>query len=121
MLEYKIHTLIYRVEYVFRKTKHAHGNMERRSKMRNYRTLVLILFVMSFMWGCSSSSGGSHTDTTYNPVIDPANFVTGVDNQYMPLVPGQTFHYLNTTTEGTTQLSKTLHLPPHMTPRLSLA
>jgi hypothetical protein len=70
--------------------------------MKTYRTAVLVLVVMSLIWGCSSSSGGSHVDTTYNPVIDPANFVTGVDNQYMPLVPGQIFHYLNTTTEGST-------------------
>ena len=54
------------------------------------------------MWGCSSSSNGRHVDTSYNPVIDPANFIAGVDNHYMPLVPGQTFHYLNTITEGTT-------------------
>ena len=29
---------------------------------------------------------------TYAPKIDPANFVTGVDNRYFPLKPGTRFH-----------------------------
>jgi len=29
----------------------------------------------------------------YDPVIDPANFVTKIDNPYFPLVPGTTFIY----------------------------
>lgn len=32
---------------------------------------------------CESLGGGA-----YDPVIDPANFVSGVDNTYFPLVPG---------------------------------
>jgi hypothetical protein len=31
---------------------------------------------------------------TYAPKIDPANFVTGVDNNYFPLRPGTRFHML---------------------------
>ena len=30
----------------------------------------------------------------YDPVIDPANFVTTIDNPYFPLIPGTTFTYL---------------------------
>ncbi|HEX4667743.1 MAG TPA: hypothetical protein VH207_14195 [Chthoniobacterales bacterium] len=30
----------------------------------------------------------------YDPVIDPANFVTTIDNPYFPLPPGTTFTYL---------------------------
>ena len=30
----------------------------------------------------------------YDPVIDPANFTTTIDNPYFPLVPGTTFTYL---------------------------
>ena len=78
--------------------------------MKTNLKAVFFIFVISFMWGCSSSTGGSHVDTTYNPAIDPANFVTGVDNQYMPLVPGQTFHYLNTITEGTTTTEQDIAL-----------
>ncbi len=46
---------------------------------------------------------GDHC-ANYNPVIDPANFPATplVNNQYFPLVPGTTFHYRNTITEGAT-------------------
>jgi len=36
----------------------------------------------------------------YNPVIDPANFTTTIDNPFNPLVPGTTFVYEGTTAEG---------------------
>lgn len=36
----------------------------------------------------------------YDPIIDPANFVTGIDNPYFPLVPGTTFIYEGETSEG---------------------
>jgi hypothetical protein len=69
----------------------------------NMKRIVIkmsICFFMLFAFaGCNNSSS---SDESYNPTIDPANFVSGVDNQYFPLVPGQTYHYLNTITEGTT-------------------
>jgi hypothetical protein len=55
----------------------------------------LVFFVFA---GCDNSSS---SDDSYNPTIDPANFVSGVDNQFFPLVPGQTCYYLNTLTEDT--------------------
>lgn len=33
------------------------------------------------------------TDTSYHPVIDPANFREGVDHPYFPLVPGTSFRF----------------------------
>lgn len=36
----------------------------------------------------------------YDPVIDPSNFVTRIDNPYFPLTPGTTFVYEGQTTEG---------------------
>ena len=30
---------------------------------------------------------------TYSPAINPANFVSGIDNRYFPLKPGTGFHY----------------------------
>ncbi len=36
----------------------------------------------------------------YDPVIDPANFVTGVTNPYFPLKPGTTFVYEGQTANG---------------------
>src|SRR5262245_1297160 len=38
----------------------------------------------------------------YSPVIDPANFVSKIDNRYFPLLPGTAFHYRGTK-EGTRQ------------------
>jgi hypothetical protein len=39
-------------------------------------------------------------DGPYDPVIDPANFVTVIDNPYFPLVPGTTFIYEGQTAAG---------------------
>ncbi|OHB66485.1 MAG: hypothetical protein A2Y77_03135 [Planctomycetes bacterium RBG_13_62_9] len=39
-------------------------------------------------------------DKTYNPVIDPANFVSVIDNPYFPLTPGTTFTYEAETADG---------------------
>ena len=36
----------------------------------------------------------------YHPAIDPANFVSGVDNPYFPLTPGTTLVYLSQTPDG---------------------
>src|SRR3989337_1368228 len=36
----------------------------------------------------------------YDPVIDPANFVTTIDNPYLPLTPGTTYIYEGNTAEG---------------------
>jgi hypothetical protein len=36
----------------------------------------------------------------YDPVIDPSNFVTQIDNPYFPLTPGTTFIYEGETAEG---------------------
>src|SRR6266404_5872386 len=36
---------------------------------------------------------GSFGPAPYDPVIDPANFVATIDNQYFPLQPGTTFIY----------------------------
>jgi hypothetical protein len=37
---------------------------------------------------------------TYAPVIDPANFVTVIDNPFLPLTPGTTFVYEGKTEKG---------------------
>ena len=46
---------------------------------------------------CSDYTG----EVMYNPAIDPANFVSTVDNQYYPLVPGTTYTYTAETEDGT--------------------
>ena len=44
---------------------------------------------------CDKLGGGP-----YDPVIDPANFVTKIDNPYFPLPPGTTFVYEGQTADG---------------------
>ncbi len=45
---------------------------------------ISVAFVIAFIGGCGEA---------YNPVINPIDFVTQVDNQYYPLVPGTKFIY----------------------------
>jgi len=44
---------------------------------------------------CDRLGGGP-----YDPVIDPSNFVSQIDNRYFPLVPGTTFIYEGPTADG---------------------
>jgi hypothetical protein len=61
-------------------------------------TIVAALLGMAIMLalGCSNKA-----EETYNPTIDPANFVATIDNQYLPLTLGTTFIYHGQTEEGT--------------------
>ncbi|MEI6972471.1 MAG: hypothetical protein WCL44_13265 [bacterium] len=65
--------------------------------------LVSAVCVIGLMSGC----GGSDNSDVYNPSIDPANFVAGVDNPFFPLVPGRTLHYLITNADGTENVAVT--------------
>ena len=60
---------------------------------RVWSYLALMALTMS---GCSLFQ----EDKSYNPVIDPANFVAHVDNPFLPLVPGTTMRYRQTSDEG---------------------
>lgn len=46
--------------------------------------------------------------TAYNPEIDPANFVSGVDNPYFPLVPGTRYVYEAQTDDGIERVEVTV-------------
>ena len=48
--------------------------------------------------GCGSS---------YDPHIDPAHFVSGIDNRYFPLVPGTVFDYAVLETNETVKVTVT--------------
>ena len=62
--------------------------------------MIIVLFVM-FTAGCGRDlpAKGAMEDI-YSPVIDPANFVTEIDNQYFPLIPGTVFIYEGETEDG---------------------
>lgn len=62
---------------------------------------ILLSLVVVVVEGCGDSSTGPAEDETesciadpnYDPLIDPAEFVTGIDNPLLPLVPGTSFVY----------------------------
>ena len=83
---------------------------------RKRRPIVMILvsagaaaaLLAAVLAGCGSSGGGSSLSTTtsapsastlapihghYAPHIDPANFVSTINNRYWPLIPGTAYHY----------------------------
>ena len=45
------------------------------------------------MAGCTSSSPSTQERKAYTPHINPAEFTTSIDNEYLPLKPGTTFVY----------------------------
>jgi len=51
----------------------------------------LVLFVLMAA-GCSETT----TEPKYEVTIEPADFITGIDNPYMPLTPGAVFVYEGT-------------------------
>ena len=59
--------------------------------------VVFVVFVAALMLAACSGKPASSDDAqlnpkeTYAPVIDPANFISQIDNPYMPLLPGTTF------------------------------
>jgi hypothetical protein len=56
--------------------------------------LVATAAVIWAPWAASSAPGGtSACGTTYAPVLDPANFVSVIDNPYFPLPVGRTLVY----------------------------
>jgi hypothetical protein len=85
--------------------------------------LVLAVLLVALVSACGSSnnqnsaskatSGTTPASTTsaselapihgtYAPMIDPADFVTTIDNRYFPLVPGTGFHYKGVAEDGKT-------------------
>lgn len=58
---------------------------------------MLIVLLAS---GCKRSSK-NHDSLDYNPIIDPANFVTEVTNLLFPLTPGTLSNYKGKTADGT--------------------
>src|SRR3989475_10632760 len=45
------------------------------------------------VWAPWASSAGSGSGSPYEPVLDPANFTTTIDNPYFPLPVGRTLVY----------------------------
>jgi len=60
--------------------------------------LIIILVASLTVFGCDGDE--KESEETYNPVINAADFVAEVDNQYFPLTPGTTFIYEGETEDG---------------------
>jgi hypothetical protein len=64
--------------------------------LRTAATAVLALLTIGGTAAASTSPPPSELAPIhgpYAPSIDPANFVTKIDNRYLPFKPGTTFHY----------------------------
>ncbi len=68
---------------------------------------VLAVIVLIGLSACASNPTTTPTgpiqaptEKTYSPVIEPANFVSVIDNPYYSLIPGRTFTYRSETEDG---------------------
>ena len=66
---------------------------------RHGQALVTAASILVSAWIVSTATGATPAPPPwtvhgkYSPVINPANFVGGIDNRYFPLKPGTGFHY----------------------------
>jgi hypothetical protein len=81
--------------------------MQMRWRLFHTLSLVATAALAAALAGCGSSGGGSTSSTSaassasdlapvhgkYAPTIDPAHFVSTIDNPYWPLKPGTGYHY----------------------------
>ena len=61
--------------------------------MTEFRSTLLVVTISIHAALAAGCSDKCSRDLGYNPEIDPANFVNGVNNRFFPLVPGTTFTY----------------------------
>lgn len=66
--------------------------------LNRVRTVALVAFIAATILGTLPVL--AQDGEPYEPLIDPKNFVEGVDNPYFPLTPGTTFVYEGETEDG---------------------
>jgi hypothetical protein len=85
--------------------------------MTSSRAGAIVIMLTAALAGCGgddSTTASTTASTTpvvdpgdggsYDPPIDPANFVDRIDNPYLPLLPGATWSYEAATDEGTERI-----------------
>ena len=74
--------------------------------MKRISILTLNLcFILAFAAGCGEDSPVIDVgDEPYEPVINPADFVAQIDNQYLPLTPGTTMIYEGESEDGSERI-----------------
>jgi hypothetical protein len=70
-----------------------------------FRIGLLRAFVAIAVLSVDGSISAAQKPKEWNPVIDPANFVSGVNNPYFPLTPGTTTEFSGTTKDGNETLT----------------
>ncbi len=66
--------------------------------------MLIIAATVILGGGCDSSKTKRKIDGHYDPVIDPANFSTTIDNPFMPLTPGTTMTYAGVGEDGNSSI-----------------
>jgi hypothetical protein len=67
--------------------------------MRRVYTIAVVTFILA-IFVVLVGDVGLAKNKPYNPVIDPANFTTKIDNPFYPLKPGTTYTYKGLTDAG---------------------
>src|SRR5262249_28304192 len=67
--------------------------------MKTVRGVVTLVFKLTVLGVLVCVVGLAKTEP-YNPVIDPANFTTKIDNPFFPLKAGTTYTYQGVTDAG---------------------
>ncbi len=68
------------------------GRVHRRTVLGGIVSAAVLLVRPSSIFAATRSTGAT-PEAAYNPTIDPANFVSNIDNSYLPFVPGTLFIY----------------------------
>lgn len=68
--------------------------------MKRFTVFVLLIGLAVWAAGCGHAVTTTPTEAVYAPAVDPANFVTAIDNPYFPLQPGTIFVYEGRTEKG---------------------
>lgn len=76
--------------------------------MKRYLLMAVAIACVYFcIEGCNNPFDNNNDDnnkrtkdTSYNPTIDPANFVSQITNEYLPLIPGTIYIYQGETEDG---------------------
>ena len=67
--------------------------------MKNFIKILIFSILVFSVISCATNKS-STLDTEYNPVINPADFVKGINNPYQPYTPGVKMIYEGNTDEG---------------------
>lgn len=84
--------------------------------MKRMMVIISILLLLAGLSGCGEeaadeTTGGDTTrieEQTYNPVVDPSDFVTAIDNPYLPYMAGSNWVYEGETDEGLEKIEVTV-------------